>query len=132
VSGAEVLVAKVLSPPYSAVVEWLPAERVVVAKLAVPSLRAPIPNVVVPSLKVTVPAGMPEPPVPEVTVAVNVTDCPRIEGFDEESTTVAVTKRQSFGRIETLEEPRFAAARSCLPSPLKSPTAIEAGLVPAL
>src|SRR5436309_7499474 len=34
-------------------------------------------------------------------------------------------------KIDTLAELKLATARSCLPSPLKSPTATEKGLVPA-
>src|ERR1044072_5002816 len=34
---------------------------------------------------------------------------------------------QSRSRIETLFEPQFAVARSCLPSPLKSPTVTPKG-----
>jgi hypothetical protein len=43
--------------------------------------RVPVPRFVPPSIKVTVPVGVP--PVP-VTVAVNVTDWPAVEGFREE------------------------------------------------
>ena len=45
-----------------------------------------LPITVEPSLKLTVPVGMPEAP---VTVAVNVTDCPKAEGFWEELRLVA-------------------------------------------
>ena len=37
---------------------------------------------------------------------------------------------QSRNKIDTLFESVLAMARSCLPSPLKSPTATEMGLVP--
>ena len=36
----------------------------------------------------------------------------------------------SPNKIETLSEPSLAVARSCLPSPLKSPTATKRGIVP--
>ena len=49
--------------------------------------RVPVPNVVPPSIKVTVPVGVL--PVP-VTVAVNVTDWPAVEGFREEVRVVVV------------------------------------------
>jgi len=39
---------------------------------------------------------------------------------------------QVFKRIDTLAEPWFATARSGVPSPLKSPTATEAGVVATL
>ena len=46
-----------------------------------------VPILFVPSLNVTVPCGVP--PADEVTVAVNVTDCPCVDGFGlEESATV--------------------------------------------
>ena len=54
-----------------------------VAKVATPEvLRVPVPSVVVPSLKVTVPVGVPEPPL--VTVAVNVMDWPKAAGFGDD------------------------------------------------
>ena len=40
-----------------------------------------------PSVKVTVPVGV---PAPEVTVAVNVTDCPAVDGFTLEPSAVLV------------------------------------------
>ena len=47
----------------------------------------PVPSVVAPSLNVIVPVGVPA--ALEVTVAVNVTDCPKGDGFSED-VTVAV------------------------------------------
>ena len=38
---------------------------------------------------------------------------------------------QSRNKIDTLFESVLAMARSCLPSPLKSPTATDSGLAPA-
>ena len=46
-----------------------------------------MPSMVAPSLKVTVPVGV---PAPELTVAVNVTDCPETEGLGEEASAVLV------------------------------------------
>jgi hypothetical protein len=43
--------------------------------------------VVLPSLNVTVPVGV---PLPDVTVAVKVTDCPAFEGFSEDASDVEV------------------------------------------
>ena len=56
-----------------------------VAKVATPDevLRLPVPSVVEPSLKVTVPVGVPAPPL-DVTVAVNVTNWPNAAGFCED------------------------------------------------
>ena len=45
---------------------------------------------------------------------------------------VAQTGTQLPSRMDTLEEPSLAVARSCLPSPLKSPTATETGEVPTV
>ena len=55
--------------------------------VALPLLSVPVPSVVAPSLKVTVPVGVP--PV-EVTVAVNVTAAPNVEGFRDEANAVAL------------------------------------------
>ena len=50
-----------------------------------PLLSVPVPSVLEPFLKVTVPVGVP--PL-DVTVAVNFTDAPKVEGFREEATVV--------------------------------------------
>ena len=65
-----VLPVKLLSPPYTAVMLWLPPVRAAVLNVAVVPLMVPVPSVVVPSLKVTVPVA------PVVTVAVKVTEPP--------------------------------------------------------
>jgi hypothetical protein len=49
------------------------------ARDAVPPLRFCVPNVAFPFLKVTVPPGVP--PEADVTLAVNVTLCPKLDGF---------------------------------------------------
>ena len=49
---------------------------------------APVPSVAVPSLNVTVPVGVPE--VAAFTIAVNVTACPKVDGFNEDTTAVDV------------------------------------------
>src|SRR6185503_2428460 len=53
-----------------------------------PSSATALAITVAPSLKLTVPVGVPAPP---VTVAVNVTDCPKTAGFCEETRPVAET-----------------------------------------
>jgi hypothetical protein len=50
-------------------------------------LSGPSPSVAVPSTNVTVPVGV---PLEAVTVAMNVTDCPSLDGFAEEITAVTV------------------------------------------
>ena len=81
-TAAEVLVRKVASPPYTAVMEWVPAVRVAVVKVATPAVSVPVPSAVTPSLNVTVPLGVPVAVL--VTVAVNITDCPTLEGLSDE------------------------------------------------
>lgn len=58
-----------------------------VENVAVPALSAALPSVVVPSRNDTEPVGAPE---LLLTVAVKVTDWPRMTGFAEEATTVVV------------------------------------------
>jgi len=53
-----------------------------------PLLSVPVPSVVLPSLKVTVPVAA-----EGVTVAVNVTELPYVDGFDEDET---VTEEEDF------------------------------------
>ena len=66
-------------------IEWEPMASVEVLYVAFPLLTFPAPNVVVPSLNVTVPAA-----VVEETVAVNVTDTPRADGFNDDDNVVVV------------------------------------------
>jgi hypothetical protein len=50
----------------------------------------PVPNEVVPSKNVTVPVGVPAPGAATVTVAVNVTACPKTGELTDEATVVVV------------------------------------------
>lgn len=61
-----------------------------VENVADPPLRVPVPSVVAPSLNVTVPVGVPLPGATTAMVAVNVTDCPKTDGFADEMTIVVV------------------------------------------
>ena len=54
---------------------------------ALPLLSVPVPRVVAPFLKVTVPVGV---PAPDLTVAVNLTAAPNVDGFKEEATELAL------------------------------------------
>src|SRR5437588_790965 len=90
VSVPEVLVVKLVSPPYTTVIVCAPTARALVLKLAEAPDSVPVPRVPAPSLKVTVPVGVPEPGELAVTVAVKVTDWPNTEGFAEETIVVAV------------------------------------------
>ena len=58
-------------------------------KLATPAAftATPAASVAAPSVNVTVPTGT---PLPEVTVAVNVTDCPKLDGLGADPTVVEV------------------------------------------
>jgi hypothetical protein len=92
-SAEDVLVVKLLSLSYAAVMLCgLPGiDRVAVLNVTCPEpFSAPVPTVVLPSLNVTVPLGVPLPGESAVTVAVNVTDCPKDEGFALEASAVAV------------------------------------------
>ena len=87
----DVLVVKFVSLPYTAVMECAPAVSVVVANVATREpFSVPVPSVVAPSLNVTVPVGVPLPGATALTVAVNVTDWPTVEGLAEEVTVVLV------------------------------------------
>jgi len=89
VNGADVLELKFVSPMYLAVIGWLPTERLDVVNVAIPPLPSgEVPNVTLPSRKVTVPVGVPDPT--GVTVAVNVTAWPDLDGFSEEAIVVVV------------------------------------------
>ncbi len=53
-------------------------------------VKATVCRVLIPSMNVTLPVGVPLPGLLTETVAVNVTDCPNIEGFSEDKTMVVV------------------------------------------
>ena len=81
------LAANFASPLYVAVMVKVPAGRDDVVRLAWPPLVVPVPSGVPLLLNVTVsPSGI-EPPAEE-TVAVNVTDCPIVDGVSELVTVV--------------------------------------------
>ena len=87
------LVAKFASPTYAAVIEWVPAAKEAVMKVHVKGEAAgsvQLPMTVAPSRMFTVPVGEPAPGAVTVTVAVNVTDCPKTDGFVPEVSDVLV------------------------------------------
>lgn len=88
VSTGDVLPAKVESPPYTAVIEYVPPDNVELEYVAEPPLRVLVASVFVPFLNVTLPVGVPE--VAGAAVAVNVTSCPKFEGFSDDTTAVVV------------------------------------------
>ena len=69
---------------------WFPAVSAEVVKVATPPLSVPVPSVLAPSLKVTVPVAVPDPGEATATVAVNVTDCPNVDGLLLDESTAMV------------------------------------------
>jgi hypothetical protein len=67
--------------------DLVPAARVEVVKVATPLVSVPAPSFAVPFINVTLPVGF---PLDAETVAVNVSDCPKVEGFRDEVTAVVV------------------------------------------
>ena len=88
-----VLELKLMSPPYTAVMEWAATMRDEVLKVAWPEARVPVPSVVEPSLKVTVPVGVPVPGATGLNVTVKVMDWPDTEGLAEEDNAVELLAR---------------------------------------
>ena len=76
-------------PSYTTVIESVPTPRAVVVKVATPPVSVALPSVAFLYLNLTAPLGVPLKS--GATVAVKVTDCPRVEGFsDEVNVTVVV------------------------------------------
>jgi hypothetical protein len=84
-TALEELVAKVVDPPYTAVIECVPAVENEVVRVAFPELSVPVPSVVVPSRNVTVPVA-----VEGATVAVSVTLVPVVVDVEEDVRAVVV------------------------------------------
>jgi hypothetical protein len=68
----------------------LPTERDEVANVALPELKVAVPRVAAPSRNVTVPVGVPVAGGTALTVAVKVTDWPKMDGLSDEVTVVEV------------------------------------------
>ena len=95
---------KSASPPYTAVIEWLPRINPDVLNVAIPEpFSVPVPRIVDPSSNVTVPVGVPEPG--DVTVAVNVTDYPKTDGFAPEANAVEVVASMAVKSASSLSVP---------------------------
>jgi hypothetical protein len=86
--AVDALLLKLLSPLYDTVIVWLPAVRFAVDIDAVPEAKLAVPNVVAESRNVTVPVAVPVNW--GVTVAVKVTVWPKIDGFNELVTALAL------------------------------------------
>ena len=80
-------------PANFALTLYFPALSAVVMVATPEASRAPVPTVVLPAMKLTVPAGGPAYDGVPVTVAVNVTDWPALEGFGVELIVVTVVPR---------------------------------------
>ena len=69
---------------------FAPTGRLLVANVAIPEeFTVPFPSSVTPFRKFTLPSG--DPVGIGLTVAVNVTDCPKVAGFTDEVSAVVVT-----------------------------------------
>ena len=109
VSDGEVLVKFIASPLYVAV-SWLaPCGSVFVVRVAMPLLSVMVPRVVAPLRKATDPVRA---EAPEVTWAVRVTACPRVEGFGVEVRAVVVEYLLT-GRVMVAD---WLAAKSASPA----------------
>jgi hypothetical protein len=81
-SAGEILGAKLRSPPYTAVIDGVPAESVEIVSVAIPDASTEaVPMDVAPFRKVTVPVRVPA--VPEVIVAVRVMAWPKTDELAE-------------------------------------------------
>jgi len=89
-NGAEVLVIKSASPPYTAVMEGVPTARAEVEKMAMPPVSSAVPSVVAPSMNVTEPVGVPVLGSRASTWAVKVRLWPKTPGFADEMRVVFV------------------------------------------
>src|SRR4051812_26547257 len=79
-AACESLPRNAASPPYDAVTECEPV-RSVTGSAAIPlASSATVPRTSLPSLNVMIPVGL---PASALTAAVNVTLCPKVDGFDE-------------------------------------------------
>jgi hypothetical protein len=87
---AEVEPLKLASDPYTAVIECGPGVSAEVESVACPPASATAPSEVAPSKKVTVPVGVPEPGAVTATVAVRVTELPKLVGFGADVTVVVL------------------------------------------
>jgi hypothetical protein len=89
--GGEVLPVNAPSPPYAAVIEWLPEPSADVVQVALPGNEtAAVPSWVAPSKKVIVPVGYPMKGGGEEIVAVSTIDCPGDDGLDVDVTATDV------------------------------------------
>ena len=89
--------------------------------MATPLVRLPVPTIVVPFTKLTAPVGVPAPVVVDVTVAVNVTGCPKVmEVFDAVNAVEVAAFTVSDTAVEVLvlklASPSYLAVSELAPS----------------
>jgi hypothetical protein len=89
--------------------EWLPAESADVESDAVPPVSVAVPRELAPSKNCTLPVAA-----AGETVAVNVTDCPDVDGFDDDATDVVVLIDEAFTVCVRTED----VLAACVLSPL--------------
>ena len=89
-TAPDVLLLKVVLPPYTAVIECFPGAKDELLNLALPAANVPAPKFTAPSLNITVPAGTPAAGAAAVTVAVKVTGWLNTGGPTDESTVMCV------------------------------------------
>ena len=109
-----VLVTKLESPEYSAVMLFEPTASDAMDKVAAPDVRVPVPMMLEPFLKVTVPEAVPAPGAVAATFAVKVTDSPKTEGVVEANVVVVLALLTTWLTAELvlvtkLESPPYSA-----------------------
>jgi hypothetical protein len=132
VSTGDVLAAKFVSPPYTAVIESAPLASPAVVSVAVPPVIVPVPSMAPPSWNVTVPVGVPV--ADDFTVAVSVTAVPKMDGLFEEATIVelaalfTVCVRIADVLAAKFVSPPYTAVIECAPP--ASPSGVSVAVAP--
>ena len=85
----DVLVPKLESPAYTALTLSVPPVSVEIVRVADPELKVPVPNTFVPCRNVT-PSPSGGAPSVDVTTAVKLTACPKVDGLSEDESLVVV------------------------------------------
>ena len=85
VTTADVTGLQLSSPLYTAVIEWLPTESVVLVNDALPPLTGTVPSNAAPSRNCTLPVAA-----AGKRVAVNTTDCPAVAGLSDDTSEIDV------------------------------------------
>ena len=121
VMAVEVEAAKLLSPPYCAVMLWAPVAKAPAEYVVTPEVfNVPMPSVVVPSRKVTVPVGVPVLPLAPVMVAVKVTLPPAVIVEAEAVSAVVVAAGAAAVVTPWFKSTTLPSRISGLPSPFRS------------